>query len=83
MASKSVWLFTTLRVTIHHTGQCGRKLRVNYQFSSLHQVLMGNQPVTSLKRRAGLVDICMLGKRYANFPLTHHATRQAESKGVI
>ena len=51
-------------VAIHHTERTysphrpgGRKLRANYQFSSLHQVLVGNQPFTSLKRRAGFVEI--------------------------
>jgi hypothetical protein len=48
MASKSVWLFTTLDATIRHTDRSGRKLRINYQCSSLHQVLVGNQSFTSL-----------------------------------
>ena len=81
MASKCVWLFTTLSVPIHHTDRSGRKLRANYQFSSLHQVLVGNQPFTSLSDALGSWRYIMLSKRYANFPLTHHATRQAESKG--
>jgi hypothetical protein len=41
MARESVRLFATLGVAIHHKERRGRKLQINFQFVSLHQLLVG------------------------------------------